>query len=69
MRLMMTDAQRKWLDDHPNYRPVGKPSPGEKFIACGTLYADGRFDLLAPMKVIKIELGSFGVGIRVHPSQ
>jgi hypothetical protein len=63
----MTDAQRAWLEANPNYQSIGKPFPGVKFVACGTLYADGRFDPMAPMKAIKIEPGSFGVGIKVHP--
>jgi len=63
----MTPVQVAWLEDNPNYEPVGKPRPDVRFVSCGTLYADGRFDPMAPMKVIRIEPGSFGVGIRVHP--
>lgn len=63
----MTEAQRAWLEANPNYGPIGPPRPDVQFTGCGTLYADGRFDPLAPMKVIKIEPGSFGVGIRIHP--
>jgi len=60
----MTKAQQNWMAAHPQYEPVGRPHPGVKFSSCGTLYADGRFDLLAPMKVVKLEEGCFAVGIR-----
>jgi hypothetical protein len=59
----MTDAQRAWLKEHPAYMSIGYPRHGVFFDQAGTLYADGRFEPLAPMKVIKIEQGSFCVGI------
>jgi hypothetical protein len=64
----MTEAQKQWLADHPQYQPVGRPRPDVRFINSGTLYADGTFDPLAPMKPIRLRDGCFGVGIVVHPN-
>lgn len=63
MFLRMTEAQKKWMDDHPQYTAIGWPRPGILFDTAGTLYCDGRFDPIAPMKPIKLEPGCFGVGI------
>lgn len=60
----MTPSQKDWLEQHPRYEPVGKPRPGVKFSDCGTLYTDGRFDSLRPMKVVRLEQGCFAVGVR-----
>lgn len=59
----MTEAQKAWLEEHRNYVPIVWPRPGVVFHDVGTLYADGRFDPVAPMKPIKLEPGCFGVGI------
>ena len=63
----MTTAQRNWLDAHPNYQAVGRPRQGVQFTSCGTLYADGTFELLAPTKPVMLREGCFAVGIRIHP--
>ena len=60
----MTANQKEWMERNPRYEPVGKPRPGVKFSDCGTLYVDGRFDPLQPMKVVCLEEGCFAVGVR-----
>jgi hypothetical protein len=65
----MTEAQQAWLNDNPNYQLVGKPRADAKFVGCGTLYPDGSFDPMAPMKPVKLVAGppwAVCVGIRVH---
>jgi hypothetical protein len=64
----LSDEQRSWLDAHPEYRPVGAPRPGVSFTRCGTLYRDGRFDISAPMKVIRLEPGCIGIGVLREPN-
>lgn len=64
----MTDAQTEWLRKNPGYVLVGPPRSGVKFDKAGTLYADGSFDLLAPMKPIRLEQGCKLVGIDVTQS-
>ncbi len=59
----LSEAQRSWLANSPEYVPVGPPRPGVAFKECGTLYADGRFELMAPMKVVKLEEGCICVGV------
>ena len=59
----MTKEQRDWLDRNPGYQSVGKPRAGVTFSQCGTLYADGHFEPLFPMRVVKLEDGSFAVGV------
>lgn len=62
-----TEAQVAWFSRNPGYRCVGRPRAGVSFTKCGTLYADGRFEPLAPMKVIRLEPGCIGVGIEEPP--
>jgi hypothetical protein len=59
----LTKAQVAWLCAHPQYCFPGPPKPGPRFYECGTLYADGRFELMAPMKAVKLEPGCRLVGI------
>jgi hypothetical protein len=59
----LTKAQIAWLSDHPQYCFPGPPRPGPRFYECGTLYADGRFELMAPMKVSRLEEGCRLIGI------
>lgn len=59
----MTDAQRDWMAANPQYVFCGRPRPGINFRECGTLYADGRFEPMAPMKPIKLEEGCRLVGV------
>lgn len=61
--MALTEAQRDWLGAHPQYSLCGKPQPGVSFKECGTLYADGRFDLMAPMKPVKLEDGCVLIGV------
>ena len=61
--LEWTDAQLSWLGVHPMYCACGKPKPGLRFHECGTLYADGRFIPMAPMKTVHLEKGCRLVGI------
>lgn len=53
----MTQEQQDWLDAHPGYQRVGPPRPGVRFRDCGTLYPDGSFDPMAPMKVARLVAG------------
>jgi len=60
---MTTEAQKNWLSQHPEFQPVGPPRPGVSFTICGTLYADGGFEPMAPMQTIRLEQGCVCVGI------
>lgn len=61
--MKLTKAQQAWLDAHPDYTFPGKPVVGAPmFKDCGTLYADGRFEPMAPMKVVRLEEGCRLVG-------
>jgi hypothetical protein len=53
----LTKAQVQWLTDHPEYCFPGPPRPGRKFRNAGTLYADGSFEPMAPMKVVRLRDG------------
>jgi len=64
-----TPQQKAWFDEHPNYVFVGPPSPHDRYIACGTLYADGSFVPLVPMKPIELRPGCVCVGILVHANR
>jgi hypothetical protein len=59
----LTDAQRSWMAAHPHYCFPGRPKAGVSYRECGTLYADGRFDPMAPMKVVRLEEGCVLVGV------
>jgi hypothetical protein len=59
----LTQAQIDWLAANPQYDFPGPPKPGPRFYECGTLYADGRFEPMAPMKPVKLEDGCRLVGI------
>ena len=59
----LTKAQVEWLSAHPQYCFPGPPKPGPTFHECGTLYADGRFEPMAPMKAVRLEPGCRLVGI------
>lgn len=59
----MTEAQRQWFNCNPNYEFIGPPRPDARYVKCGTLYSDGRFELMEPMKPIKLEYGCVAVGI------
>lgn len=65
----MTQAQKQWLSENPGYQAIGRPRPGVKFQDAGTLYADGTFEPMAPMKPIRMEQGCFGVGKPVEVPQ
>lgn len=62
----MTNEQRQWLEMNPEFSPVGPPRSGVKFRNCGTLYEDGEFVPMAPLKPIRLAEGCFCVGV---PSQ
>jgi len=62
-RTILTEAQRGWLNEHSEYVFCGAPRPDASFKDCGTLYADGRFEPMAPMKVVKLEQGCRLVGV------
>lgn len=65
----MTPEQTLWLRNHGSHQPVGKPSPHAKFVACGTLYPNGHFELSEPMKPVRLVAGppyAILVGIKVH---
>jgi hypothetical protein len=59
----LTDAQQGWLANHPQYCFPGRPKSGLMFYESGTLYADGRFEPMAPMKAVRLEEGCRLVGI------
>lgn len=59
----LTDAQRAWMAAHHQYCFPGRPKPGLSFHECGTLYADGSFDPMAPMKPVRLKEGCVLVGI------
>lgn len=62
-RTILTDAQIRWLSARPQYVLCGRPRSGISFKECGTLYADGRLDPMAPMKVVRLEEGCRLVGV------
>ncbi len=62
--MAITDAQKHWLEVYPDFEPVGPPRAGVSFTGTGTLYADGRFEKMGSMKVIRLEPGCFAVGRR-----
>ena len=66
----MTDAQKSWMEANPNYQTCGPPRAGVKFIECGTLYADGRFEKMGGelFHTVRLEEGCKLVGIKVHPN-
>lgn len=61
--MALTQAQTDWLSAHPMYERCGRPRADISFKDCGTLYADGRFDPMAPMKVVKLEEGCILIGV------
>lgn len=64
-----TNEQAEWLARNPNYQSVGTPRLGVLFVDAGTLYPDGRFEKLEPMKVVRLPIGppfAICVGVRVH---
>lgn len=61
---MLTDAQKAWLADNPEYELIGPPRPGVSFKEFGTLYADGIYILSQPMKAIMLKPRCKGVGVR-----
>lgn len=63
----LTAEQKSWLAEHPDHGPVGPPRPGVRFVECGTLYADGSFAPMVPMKPVKLREGCLCVGILQHP--
>jgi len=52
----MTDAQKRWLDAHPSYRPTHPVCGHFKFVGLGWLHENGRFDRSASAP------GAFKVG-------
>lgn len=60
----MTDAQQQWLAANPGFEPVGRPRQ-VRFSETGTLYADGTYEPIGPMKPIVLSPGCFGVGKRI----
>ena len=59
----LTKAQIAWLTDHPEYCFPGPPKPGRKFKDAGTLYADGSFEPMYPMNVVRLRDGCRMVAI------
>ena len=62
--MMLTDAQKKWLAENPEYEMVGPPRPGVRFKEFGTLYADGIYIQSFPMKAIMLKPGCRAIGVR-----
>jgi hypothetical protein len=61
--MKLTEAQAAWMSAHPEYSFPGRPVHGSPMFAdCGTLYVDGRFEPMAPMKVVRLEEGCRLVG-------
>ena len=59
----LTKAQLAWLMENPQYCFPGPPRSGPTYHECGTLYADGSFEPMSPMKAVKLEEGCRLVGI------
>lgn len=53
-RTVMTAPQLHWMETHPQYVFCGRPRPDVQFKDCGTLYADGRFEPMAPMQTVHL---------------
>lgn len=58
----MTEAQRAWLEQHPEFSRIGPPRP-IKFDEWGTLKSDGTYERLdnKPHRVITAGDGAIGV--------
>ena len=63
----MTEAQKQWFRLNPDYVLVGPPRPGPHFNRAGTLYANGRFERMEPIKPIRLQGGGKLVGIPDTP--
>lgn len=64
---MLTDAQKQWFKENPDFGFIGRPHAGApRFAEFGTLYRDGRYVKSQPMKPIKLEAGCVGVGRVTH---
>lgn len=40
----MTSEQVQWLNNNPQFRPVGRTGGKTHFEQCGLLHADGKFE-------------------------
>lgn len=60
----MTQAQEKWLNEHPDFEGIGPPR-SIKFEEWGSLHADGTYERLdnAPRKPIQVGTGAIGVAV------
>lgn len=59
----MTEAQKAWLDAHPDYRPLGQTGGFHIFTKRGTLRPDGTFARVTKASPIGTANGAFGVGV------
>lgn len=57
----MTDAQKKWLDAHPEHRPVGPRCGHFQYVRTGWLYPSG--DFLPGVVMLTDPEGAFQVGV------
>jgi hypothetical protein len=61
----MTNEQKNWLDQHPDYTMIGAIGGNMRYVKRGTLKKDGTFVAVtrsAPL--IDTRDGAFGVGVR-----
>ena len=60
----MTSEQRRWLEKHPSYSPLGVPGGMVVYMKRGMLHPDGRFELGITTKRPTDSMEAFPVGIR-----
>ena len=59
----MTDAQQKWMDNNPEFQPVGPPRK-VRFSEWGTLFADGTYKRMANApRMASIAVGNGAIGV------
>jgi hypothetical protein len=61
----MTNEQKLWLDQHPDYTMIGQVSGGMRYVKRGTLRKDGTFvPVTRAAPLIDTRDGGFGVGVK-----
>jgi len=61
----MTNEQKKWLDEHPEYTMIGAIGGNLRYVKRGTLKKDGTFvPVSRSAPLIDTRDGGFGVGVR-----
>jgi hypothetical protein len=65
----LTDAQRRWLADHPHYDLCGRGKFGVGFKRCGALFKDGNMQSMSPDTALRLEEGCVLIGIPCDPNK